>query len=101
MDIAAIIKQLHDTTYLSEMAHVTAFQGNRITEDGEEIPVRVAVLDYGPELPESRYMVVAEDDDGAVSTGEAASTVEEAIAGVPWTEFELDEFEDDEDGEEG
>jgi hypothetical protein len=96
MDIAAIIKQLHDTGYLSEIAHVTAFQGNRITEDGEEIPVRVAVLDYGPDLPESRYMVVAEDDDGAVSTGEAAGSVEEAIVSVPWTEFELAEYEEDE-----
>lgn len=102
MDIGAIIRLLHDTGVLTEMAHVTAFQGARVTEDGEEIPVRVAILDYGPEFTEDRYMVVAEDDDGAVASGESAATVEAAIKAVDWSDFSIDEDEEDfdEDDEE-
>jgi hypothetical protein len=97
MDIAAIIRLLHDTKRLNEMAHVTTFEGERVADDGEAVNVRVAILDYGPDLPESRYMVVAEDDDGAVASGEAAASIEEAIRAVDWSDFV---FEDDEDEDE-
>jgi hypothetical protein len=96
MDVGAIIRWLQQTNRLNEMAHVTAFQGNRIAEDGEEIPVRVAVLDYGPDAGDGRYMVVAEDDDGAIASGDPAETVEAAINAVDWNDFVLEE--DDEDG---
>src|SRR4051812_2987744 len=99
MDIGAIIRQLHETQRLSEMAQVTTFEGERIADDGEAINVRVAILDYGPDFPDSRYMVVAEDDDGAMASGDAAATVEDAIKAVDWSEFVIED-EEDEDEEE-
>jgi hypothetical protein len=87
VDVQDIIKRLHQSTYLREMAHVTEFQGERVDEDGEQVPVTVAILDYGPEDPAARYRVVAEDIDGATIEGDAAASVEEAIDAVTWSEF--------------
>jgi hypothetical protein len=99
MDIQDIMRRLHESTYLREMAHVTEFQGERINADGEEVPVTVAILDYGTDDPEARYRVVAEDIDGATVEGDAAASVEEAIEAVTWSEFvtaEEDEYGEDE-----
>lgn len=97
MDEHAIIERLHRTAYLHAMAHVTTFQGERTDEDGDTIPVTVAILDYGPEAPETRYRVVAEDADGATVEADAAESIEAAIDAVPWTEFvPAEEYEEDE-----
>jgi hypothetical protein len=44
--------------------------------------------------------VVAEDDDGAVATGDAAATIEDAIAAVDWTDWSFEDEEDEEDEDE-
>jgi hypothetical protein len=64
------------------------FRCHRTTETGATVGLNIEVLDHGPEVPDTRYIVIAtrEDVTGAKKSiaGNSADTLPKALAFVHW-----------------
>ncbi len=93
MDRSELLRRLKTVSEAKELYEVTQFVGYRQDPDGDSgdmIAFHIQVLDAGPDVPpEGRYLVVADDDEDRMLTGEEAASVEAAIAAVHW--HDLDE----------
>ncbi len=93
MDRRQLLRQLKQESKAKELYEVTQFVGYRQDPEGDPgdiIAFQIQVLDAGPDAPaERRYIVVAQDDDDRMTTGDEAESLEAAIAAVHW--HELDE----------
>ena len=85
-----ILSDIEQAGSLDEAYLVTTVKGYR--RDERDIPqlITVEIWDAGPAPGRNpaRYMVLARDDWGREAIGEAAATVEEAIALVPWGDLD-------------
>ncbi len=73
---------------MSEVAHVTMFQGFRKNSKGEPQTVSVKLLDLGSTKPSLRYYCEATSEEGKSATCNEAPTIEEAIATVHWNQLD-------------
>ena len=89
-DTNAVIRYLERATDLTETAEVSTFEGYRPTEDGGMQEVTVTVLDGGEGAGELRYSVFARTEDGKEARGNAAGTLDEAVAimAVHWGQLD-------------
>ena|SRR5258705_12468702 len=72
---------------LSGVRHVSSFEADLEMKDGETQEVLIEVFDRGPEQPQIRYTVVATAN-GRSATGNACSSLKEAIDLVHWWKLE-------------
>ena len=101
MDRWELLRRLKEASNANELFEVTQYVGYRQDPDGEVgemVAFNIQVLDAGVDAPaDSRYLVVTNDDDDRMATGEPAESVEAAIDAVHW--HELDEPPDLDDDE--
>jgi hypothetical protein len=83
-DALAVLKK---TIGVFEMYKVSTFKCYRTQKDDGVQELTVEVWDAGSEEP-SRYHVIATAKDGRVASGNAGSTIEEAIAFVHWGDLD-------------
>ena len=85
VDIDAARHALHKWGDLDEIYEVTTFEAARRLSTGQSESVTVKILDGGNSLdPQVRYAVEVTTADGRTVTGNNASSVDKAIAGVQW-----------------
>ena len=88
IDIDRVRNWLIEAGSITEVAHVTMFQGRRKNSKGEPQTVTVKLLDLGPTAqPDLRYYCEATSE-GKSATGNNAATIEEAIAIVHWNQLD-------------
>jgi hypothetical protein len=71
-----------------EAYHVSEYVLHREKKGGATQTVTVKVFDGGPERRDLRYHAEAHGDDGTFATGNAAESVDLALAIVHWDELD-------------
>ena len=92
MDRWELLRRLKGVSGAAELYEMTQYVGYRQDPDGEPgeiVSFQIQVLDAGPDAsPESRYLIVTQDDDDRMVTGEESRTIEDAIAAVDWRQLD-------------
>lgn len=89
IDIDRVRNWLIEAGSITEVAHVTMFQGRRKNTQREPQTVTVKLLDLGPTAqPDLRYYCEATSEEGKSATGNNAGTIEEAIAILHWNDLD-------------
>ena len=83
-DALAVLKE---TIGVFEIYQVSTFRMYRKPKGGGVQELTVEVWDAGPQEP-SRYHVIATTEDGREASGNAGSTIQEAIAFVHWGDLD-------------
>ena len=88
IDNDRVINSLIEDGDMTEVAHVTMFQGRRKNSKGEPQKITVKLLDLGSTKPSLRYYCEATSEEGKSATGNNTATIEEAISGVHWNQLD-------------
>ena len=84
------IKAIRQYANAHEVYQKTSFECSRLTSTGTHQTVTVEILDAGSQVnPELRYQCVVTRQDGRQTTGNTASSIEDALSIVHWTELDL------------
>jgi hypothetical protein len=88
-DLIASITKHKKFHGIFEVYHRTSFQGYRTAKNGESQKVEVDIFDAGPNVNSIlRYHCVATTEDGKRATGNAAESVDIALAIVHWGDLD-------------
>lgn len=85
-----ILQRLKQISRISEVYHVTEYQGYREDHQGRHQEVTIRILDAGPETEVARYHVYAQSTDGRGATGNPAHSIDLALALVHWGDLDRD-----------
>jgi len=89
IDIDRVRNWLIEAGSITEVAHITIFQGRRKNSKGEPQTVTVKLFDLGPKAqPDLRYYCEATSAEGKTATGNNAATIEDAIAIAHWNDID-------------
>jgi len=72
----------------TELYHVSTFVGYRENDRGQTKRLTIVVWDAGPLKPDTRYRVLARDDEGHEALGKAHERLDEALAIVQWSDLD-------------
>lgn len=87
MDISEAIKALEANGDLFEVREVLYFQGYRNTAAGPTT-VHIRIFDGGPEAGDRRYSCRAVSENGRVTRGNEAESIDMALAITRWDELD-------------
>lgn len=88
IDIGETIRSLERNGDFFEVREVHSFEGYRDTGSGQPQTVHVKVFDAGPGAGAQRYAVEARTEDGKVTRGNEAESVDTALAITRWNELD-------------
>ncbi len=72
----------------TELYHLSTFVGYRENDRGQTKRLTIVVWDAGPLEPDTRYRVLARDDEGHEALGKAHERLDEALAIVQWSDLD-------------
>lgn len=87
IDIDETIRSLERNGGLFEVCEVHSFEGYRDTDSGQPQTVYVRIFDAGQSAGDMRYAVEARTEDGKLTRGNEAESVDVALAITRWNEL--------------
>ena len=88
MDIREAIKGLEENGNLLEVREVRYFEGYRDTASGSRQTIHVKIFDGGPGAGDIRYSCEATSENGKVTRGNEAESIDTALAITRWNELD-------------
>lgn len=88
MEPTDLIEAIEKNGDLTEVHHITTYEGYRKLPGGGEQLVTVKVMDAGPDAGKLRYHCIATGENGKAASGNSAESIETVLATMHW--YKLD-----------
>lgn len=83
-----MLELVRKASQVSDLHQVTTFKGSRKDKGGVVRDVTIEVWDMGAAETQGRFRVTATDSGGRVATGNRATTLEQALEAVRWSDLD-------------